>query len=325
MIKTYPNIREFSGNCSGGRNEISTQAGGSLDTLAQLRKPLDKRASSKYFTNKLAIALADRKGELEQYYRNAFYCNHVLTQAGEKITGKYCKTRICNTCNRIRMANLIEGYSPILEKYTDLQFVTLTIPNVSASELKSSISLMGKSFVKLLDRFRKRGIRPNGLRKLEITYNARRKDYHPHYHLIVSNKDVAQMIVAEWIKHNPAADIKAQNIRVVTSGSYKELFKYAAKVVTKINGKQVIILDAVDTIIQSLYSRRIIQPFGDIRKQIAEDIEDIDELQSDLYDIPYYELMSWTWRGEDWVNEYGECLTGYTPSDIIRNLVIDSG
>ena len=324
-MKTYPNIREISNNSSGSRLEIFTSPGGSLDTSALPRKPLDKRAKSKYFTNKLAIALAERRGELEQYYRNAFYCNHILTQVGNKITGKYCKTRICNTCNRIRMANLIDGYSPVLEKYTDLQFVTLTIPNVSASELKPTISLMGKSFVKLIDRLRKRGIHPNGLRKLEITYNASRKDFHPHYHLIVSNKDVAQTIVAEWIKHNPTADIKAQNIRVVTEGALKELFKYTAKVVTKINGKQVIIVDAVDTIIQALHKRRIIQPFGEIRKQIAEDIEDIDELQSDRYDIPYYELMSWTWRGEDWVNEYGECLTGYTASDALRELVVDDG
>lgn len=317
------NIRQKSGNGSGPGVEIFTAGGGSLDTSADLRKPLLKRAKSKYFTNKLAVALADRRGELEQYYRNAFYCNHTLTQTGGKITGKYCKTRICNTCNRIRMANLIDGYSPVLEQYSDLQFVTLTIPNVCAGDLKLSITSMGKSFVKVLDRLRKRGIRPDGIRKLEVTYNATRKDYHPHYHLVVPGKETAKKIVAEWLYVNPASDIKAQDIRSVTSGSLKELFKYTAKVVTRVNGKQVIVLDAVDTIIQALHRRRIVQPFGQIRKLVSEDIEETFELDADRYDIPDYELMSWTWRGEDWVNEYGECLTGYTPSDVLVKLVMD--
>lgn len=317
------NIRQKEPDCSASPAVFTPASGGSLDTSADLWNPLHKRAKSKHFTNKIAVALADLKNEREQYYRNAFYCNHTLAQVGTKITGKYCKTRICNTCNRIRMANLIDGYTPVLEKYSDLQFLTLTIPNVSASELRTGITSMGKSFVKLLDRLRKRGIHPDGLRKLEITYNARRKDYHPHYHLIVSGCDVAKIIRDEWLKINPGTDIRAQDIRPVTTGALKELFKYTAKVVTKINGKQVIVLHAVDTIIRALYNRRIIQPFGEIRKFIAEDIEEIDELQSDSYNIPYYESMSWIWRGEDWVNEYGECLTGYTPSDMMRKLEID--
>lgn len=320
-----PNIRQNSQICLPEEPINSPAPIVALDTLGQLRKPLHKRAKSKYFTNKLAVALADRRNELEQYYRNAFYCNHELVQVEDKITGKYCGTRICNTCNRIRMANLIDGYSPVLQKYSDLQFMTLTIPNCSGPDLPLTISSMGKSFVKLLDRLRKRGVHPDGLRKLEITYNVKRSDYHPHYHLIVSGHDVAKMILSEWLQLNPTSDIKAQDIRPVTAGSLKELFKYTAKVVSTVNGKQVIILDAVDTIIRALRGRRIIQPFGEIRKHIADDIEEVDKLQSDRYDIPYYQLMSWIWRGEDWVNEYGECLTGYNPSDVVRNLKIDTG
>lgn len=320
-----PNIRGIQTNCSPDPPVFSQNGSASLDTLAQLRNPLLKRAKSKYFSTFIAKALADKKNDLEQYYRNAYYCNHELTQRGDKITAKYCKTRICNTCNRIRMANLINGYTPVLEKYSDLQFVTLTIPNCSGQDLQATISEMGKKFVKILDRLRKKSIRPDGLRKLEVTYNAKRGDFHPHYHIVVSGKSTADAILCAWMQLNPLADSKAQDVRSVTIYALKELFKYTAKVVTKINGKQTIVIDAVDTIIRSLRSRRIIQPFGEIKKQIAEDIEDIDELQSDRYDIPHYDFMIWIWRGEDWVNEYGECLTGYTPSDTIRNLQVDSG
>ena len=298
-------------------------SGVALDTSVLPRKPLHKRAQSKHFTNKLAVELAELRNEREQYYRNAFYCNHILTQVGNKITGKYCKTRICNTCNRIRMANLIEGYNSVLSKYNDLQFVTLTVPNCPGQELPATIVKMQRTFTRIVDRLRKRGIKPSGLRKLEITYNSSRSNYHPHYHLVVSGVDVAKDILAEWLISNPNASEKAQDIRAVTNDSLKELFKYTAKVVTTINGKQTIVLKAVDTIIASLHGRRIIQPFGEIRKEVSEDIEEKFELDADLYDIPYYELMSWMWRGEDWCNEYGELLTGYNPSQQIKEIGFD--
>ena len=298
-------------------------SGGSLDTSVQPRKPLEKRAKSKHFTNKLAVQLAELRNEREQYYRNAFYCNHILTQVGNKITGKYCKTRICNTCNRIRMANLIEGYDSVLSKYNDLQFVTLTVPNCPGEELPATIVKMQRTFTRIVDRLRKRGIKPSGLRKLEITYNSSKSNYHPHYHLVVSGVNVASMILTEWLISNPNASEKAQDIRAVTNDSLKELFKYTAKVVTTINGKQTIVLKAVDTIIAALHGRRIIQPFGEIRKEVSEDIEETFELDADVYDIPYYELMSWMWTGEDWCNEYGELLTGYTPSQQIKEIRFD--
>ena len=318
-----PNIRQETLECLPPPDNFSGNSAHTLDTSAQLRKPLLKRAKSKHFTNKLAIALAEQRNEFEQYYRNAFYCNHDLTQVGNVITGKYCKTRICNTCNRIRMANLIDGYSPVLDKFSDLQFMTLTIPNCPGADLSQAITTMWKSFVKVIDRLRKRGIHPSGLRKLEITYNVKRKDYHPHYHVIVSSKEVATAMLTEWMKLNPTSSIKAQDIRPVTAGAQKELFKYTAKVVTKINCKQVIVIDAVDTIIRALHKRRIIQPFGEIRKEVSEDIEEVFELDAARYDIPDYELMSWKWYGDDWVNEYGELLTGYTPSDFVTNISFD--
>ena len=317
-----PNIRQNHIPSSYPSENFTLEADGSLDTLAQPRKALDKRAKSKHFTGKLAIALADLGGDLEKYYRNAFYCNHTLTQVGTKITGKYCNTRICNTCNRIRMANMINGYGPVLQELKDLQFVTLTIPNIPGEELPGAITAMGKSFVKVMDRLRKRSISYGGIRKLEITYNTVRNDFHPHYHLIVSGAVVAKTIVDEWLLLNPTAKIYGQNIRPVDANSLKELFKYTAKVVSVVNGKQIILVKVVDTIMRALYKRRIVQPFGYIKKYIE---EDIDELQSDTYDIPYYENMEWRWEGEDWCNEYGELLTGYTPSDTVRDLIIDSG
>lgn len=54
---------------------------------------------------------------------------------------------------------------------------------------------------------------------------------------------------------------------------------------------------------------------------ISEDIEDI---ESDTYDIPYYESVVWMWESTDWYSMLtGEPLTGYEPSKRMIELTTD--
>lgn len=301
-----------------------------LDTLAQLTAlPIDagckgnhsdnkcsegvvklrRRAKSKYFTQAIAIPLADRHNKLEKYYRNAYYCNHDLLQVGITVTSKYCNTRICNTCNRIRTAKMINGYAGELEKIQNKRFVTLTIPNVAAEQLRETINDMLLCFRKILKAYAYSKKSIGGLRKLEITYNAMRDDYHPHFHLIIDSQDNAENVQKMWLKLNPTAKSIAQDIREVDDNSMIELFKYSTKVVTDVNGNGVINITAVDVIMNAIYKRRIVQPFGNIKKDVSEEVS---ELHSAVYPgIPEYEMMEWQWEKDDWHNEYGELLTGH--------------
>ena len=88
-----------------------------LDTLAQLPpnkygndETLRKRARSKHYTQSIVIPLLHLKSPLHKYYQSAFYCNTELQQSGVTLKGKYCNTRCCNVCNRIRTAKLMKGY-----------------------------------------------------------------------------------------------------------------------------------------------------------------------------------------------------------------------
>ena len=306
-----------------------------LDTLAQLRKghsnpseingieKLTKRAKSKYFTGRIAIELADLKNSHEQYYRNAYYCNNTLLQINDSVTAKYCNSRLCNTCNRIRTAKMINGYTIPLNELNDKRLLTLTIPNVSANDLPDALSLMQKAFRSINDLMRKRKMNYGGLRKLEITYNAVTNTFHPHSHIITNGEDNANFILSEWMKRFPKASRKAQDIREVNEGSMIELFKYATKVVSKdINGTAGIYIKPVDVIMRALYKKRIIQPFGSIKKYVPEDIE---ELQKQSYPgIPEYDCIEWHWQESDWMNEYGELLTGYVPSEAVQRIKIIS-
>lgn len=291
-----------------------------LDTLAQLateRKILQKRARSKYITNNISIRLADLKSEMEKSYWNSFHCCETLTQSGQSVIGKYCNNRWCLTCNRIRTAKLINGYAGTLKALTDKQFVTLTIPNVPGPELEQSIIQMQKEFRLIQKLFQIRRKTPIvGIRKIEVTFNPTRNDFHPHFHLVVSGSEIASAIINEWLKRFPSASRQAQDERPADDNSTMELFKYFTKIITKKH----FYIDALDTIFKAMRNKRTFQPMG-IKKIVSEDIA---ELQAIIYNDLEPREAVWTWIQEatDWIDQKsGETLTGYSPSEAVKNLL----
>ena len=177
------------------------------------REHLEKRAKAKYSQEPLLLALLELKeSKLAKNYKDTFFCSSVLTQKGEKITSRYCKNRFCKVCNRIRTGKLINDYEPILEKLVEKQFVTLTIPNVTAENLRSSIIKMNK-VMRLIQDKRRKAKEPliKGIRKLECTYNTFLNNYHPHFHLIIENEAQATDLIDQWLFYYPEAVIQAQH------------------------------------------------------------------------------------------------------------------
>lgn len=300
-----------------------------LDTIAQLDHPpthskdvayLKKRAKNAFFSKELARNLTTLDSPLNKAYRRTLFdCGSMLIQEGQKLTGKYCNSRWCNTCNRIRTAKLTNGYRNALEAFSAPQFVTLTIPNVGKESLQETIRMMLESIVLIIRSRRRKKIEVNGIRKLECTYNADRDDYHPHFHFILDGEDNAKWLIDEWLKRYPTASREAQHYRQADSNSLMEIFKYTTKIVSKSSkGDTRIYIPALDVIFQAMYRIRTFQSFGKIR-MVSEDIDDV---QSDTYDIPFYESVVWVWQGNDWYSMLsGDPLTGYEPSARMMELV----
>ena len=195
----------------------------SIYTLAQLPTnlkkgltPLQKRARSKWFSQQIVNELQQIPGSpLQEYYENASKCNCLLKQNNNKITAKYCNTRVCNTCNRIRTAKLMNGYILQFSQFDRLEFTTLTRPNVKESELRNEVELIIKKASNIIRILReKRNIDISGIRKIEITYNAITDTYHPHLHILTNG--YGKEIVELWLKQNPEANIKGQDYREAT-------------------------------------------------------------------------------------------------------------
>lgn len=288
-----------------------------LDTLAQLgTKSLNKRARSKWYTQKVVKELLNTTDSpLKKQYKRAFYCNEELIQHDRnKMTSKFCNSRACNVCNRIRTAKLMNGYISPLMELGELEFVTLTEPNVKEYELEQTISSQIKKISNIFEVFRKRRkIQISGIRKLECTYSEERNDYHPHIHLLV-NAGTGEQVIQEWLKRTPNAIRKAQNVRKADQNSFNELFKYTTKQFDIETGEEQGYLNinvrSLDVILRAMDRKRTFQTYGQIRKvKVSEEVE---ELQSQEYaDLPDFQTMIWKWEKKDWYNKYKDALTNH--------------
>jgi hypothetical protein len=276
---------------------------------------LFKRATRVYLKNALSLGLVDinkarramlmenvsdvsqmleyekeDKDVLRSYW-NMYHCAGELTKIGDKITGRYCKNRLCLVCNSIRTAVLIEKYKPVFDEWgDDTYFVTLTAKTVDSCDLDDRIDGMFKVFNKIKERLRKRAQRTDtekfqGLRKIECTYNPHYKKYHPHFHLMIKGEKHAKQVLNYWLelgkKEGWEMSRDGQDVRQASKGSEMELFKYFTKIISSKAKDKSIYLDSLDVIFKAFRGRRVFQNFGfKLPKIEKEEIQAVEELQS---------------------------------------------
>jgi hypothetical protein len=290
---------------------------------------LTNRAKRKMITQKITLALIDvalKRDESERVkaYWNTYHCQSNIIGASGRLYGNYCKNRFCTLCAGIRKAEIINKYLPVIETWQDPYFVTLTAKAVPAIKLKSRIERMLLSIQKLLGRNKKRyargrGIKLEGVRSLECNFNPKRRTYNPHFHLIVSTKEAAELIIIEWLKQcTPAyATRPAQNMRKVedTLHDLIEVVKYGSKIFTDPTMKKkakrkispFIYVSAFHNIIGAMEGHRVFERFGfnlppstKINKRTS---------------LSDYELLIFDPQLFDWVSvETAALLTAYKPT-----------
>ena len=108
----------------------------------------------------------------------------------------FCRIRLCPMCAWRRSLKLFSQVSAITdailsEKKARFIFVTLTIQNVAGQDLRDAIARMNDGFKILTQKSKEVAasarLKENLLgymRAIEVTYNSRRDDFHPHIHCI---------------------------------------------------------------------------------------------------------------------------------------------
>lgn len=102
-----------------------------------------------------------------------------------------CGNRWCLRCmQRKALSDALEIYTLANYFYTEKNyrflFITLTAPNCSGDDLRDTISQFNKGIDRLFKREPYRSDFKAWITKVETTYNVKRKDYHPHLHVLVA-------------------------------------------------------------------------------------------------------------------------------------------
>lgn len=295
---------------------------------------IQKLAYLKYLDKSFAnyLGFNNPESEILHQYKNSFFCSQLYrANENQELQTSYCRHRWCRTCNRIKTATLMNHYVPILEKYPELYFLTLTAKTVNKKGLNQRLADMQNIWRYLANKSgTKYGTPIHGVRKLEINPTHDKK-FHPHYHVITTNKEQAEYIKAEWLTRfkklypeQKLVSAKAQDIRPIKSTELMELFKYSTKLITKNKLEQTdklgrtVIAESkeYDTIFNALRGKRTFQPFGEIKKLETE------YTPTEKLKVPPNKNDSqWKHENTDWVSQSGETLSDYHPNKKTKQFV----
>lgn len=206
-------------------------------------------------------------------------CNTFLFMVADKTMEKTklhrsnnCEHRFCPICawkkarkNALKIGVLMQYLRE--EENKEFVFLTLTAPNVRAEKLDDEIKHYNKSFQRLMQRKEVKSAVKGYVRKLEVTYNKDRDDYHPHFHVILAvnksyftdknyyiSRDRWLELWQQSTKNNLITQVDVRKVKVTDNKKeVSEIAKYSAKDSDYLQDEKVF-----DTFYKSLSGKRLI-------------------------------------------------------------------
>lgn len=251
------------------------------------------------------------------------YLQFVATfdKSHKKVVGSNsCGNRYCPVCNWNKARKDGMMLSILMQAIKDrfeyeYIFLTLTVPNVPASELEEEIKAMNKAFnaMSRLKAF-KQAVK-GYVRKFEVTYNKERNDYHPHFHVLIAvnksyfNNSKLYISQGRWldmwrnatgkigVDENGIDEITQLDVRKVKGGKSDNAFKEMAKYSTK-DSDMIVNQEVFDTLYHATKGKRTIVYAGIFKdfKRLYEKGELKEYLAVDEND--YYWFVRSTWDND---------------------------
>ena len=243
----------------------------------------------------------------------------------------FCRLRLCPLCGWRRSLKLFSQVSRIsdailAEKKARFIFVTLTVENVKGEDLRETIKRMNEGFKALVQNSKhylaSATLRENlmgYMKAIEVTYNARRNDFHPHIHCIFEvrpsyfdAKRGCYLTHEDWremwrsvmkLDYEPQVNVKA--IKNTTAKAVAEVAKYPVKVdgLLKVKDKE----KAAQALIQlkhGIHNCRFITFGGDFReykRRLAlDDVEtgDLVHVETDKQELNAVAMVLFKYRAD---------------------------
>ena len=214
-----------------------------------LEECLNKPTQKKLMMSDFIEFMEDKNLKLERLKECG---NFIKFQSSEDKTkfilagGNFCNNRFCPFCSWLKAKRTAFELLELIKvvEYTEklaFIFITLTVPNVSRKSLREEIENFNVSFNRLWKTKEFKAFNKGFIRKLEVTYNEERNDYHPHFHLVVAvNKSYfksrdymsKRRLLELWQRatRNPAiTQVDIKPCRMDTVKQVMELATYSAK------------------------------------------------------------------------------------------------
>lgn len=225
------------------------------------------------------------------------------------IHADFCKNRFCPVCawrkarkDSSMLSVLLKAIS--VEKNYEFLFLTLTTPNVVADELKAEIDRFNNALKKLFKRKKVVAAVKGYVRKLEITYNSKRDDYNPHFHVLLAveksyfNNSKKYIPHSEWLELwrdvTGLPEITQVNVKKVKGSNkekaVKEVSKYSTKDFELIESQEVF-----DVFYKAMKGRQLIT-FNGVFKEYKKKFDNKElEKYKEKDKNEYYWYLTATW------------------------------
>lgn len=159
-----------------------------------------KKWDAKKAQNEKYSTLLDEHAFSETMRERISGCGNTLAFALNSEDGKlqlhqafFCKNRLCPYCAWRRALKTSHVAREVVQMISDSKkyknspwlFLTLTLKNCEASEVREMIRLMNKALLKLFRRKKFKNFVLGYMKTIEVTYNAEDDTYHPHLHVLI--------------------------------------------------------------------------------------------------------------------------------------------
>lgn len=271
---------------------------------------------------------------------NIFNCGSFISFFADETLEKkkvnksnFCKNRFCPLC-AWRKAKKDSLKISILLKYIQEElgyefiFLTLTAPNVKGSDLSDEIKKYNENFKKLTKRKEVLKITKGYVRKLEVTYNQERNDYHPHFHvMIATNKSYFKsrdyIKKKQWLElwkecmgDSSITQVDVRKMDTRDSNAIAEIAKYGAK-----DADYMVSQEVFDVFYKALKGKQLLTYSGVFKDALKLfNNGELDKYkESDLTEYIY--ALEYHWQGKDYALMEKRLLTDEEKTLINKQLV----
>lgn len=242
----------------------------------------------------------------------------------------FCRLRLCPMCAWRRSLKLFSQVSAITDailaaKKARFIFVTLTVQNVQGEYLRDVIGRMNDGFAYFVNKHRKfdatEKFKKNlmgYMKAVEVTYNPRRNDFHPHIHAIFEVRPSYFMGGGGYLTHSdwrsmwksamkldyePQVNVKA--VKDTTAKAVAEVAKYPVKMceLSKIKNKKKA-AQALIYLKKGIHNCRMVTFGGDFReykRRLAlDDVEsgDLVHVETDARELNAVAMVLFRYRAD---------------------------